>query len=213
MRDQSKEAEVYAQVAKSVAQVRDETGANISIKVTSTAMDDADQERLKEAGVDEVGFNMEVWEEELWPEIVPGKGSYVGRTVWMERLLKAAERFGRGRAFNQQVVGVEMVSGRFEKYADGIKSVLEGIEWSVQNGIQPDTTTWFNTPGSIYEQREVPPTEYFLTVAVERHRILEKYDMYLPVDANPNYTAVCHLCGLLSPDSDFQWLLGLGKGP
>jgi hypothetical protein len=126
----------------------------------------------------------------------------------MERLEQAAARFGRGRSMTQFVVGVEMVSGGFTNYAEAIASVLEGIEWCAQQGIQPDTSTWFNTPGSFYETREVPPTEYFLSIALERHKILEKYDMYLPADAQPNFSAACHRCGYLSPDSDFQWLLG-----
>jgi len=125
--------------------------------------------------------------------------------------VKAASRFGRGRSMTQFVIGVEMVSGHFTNYTDGIASVLGGIEWCAQHGIQPDTSTWFNTPGSFYEQREVPPTEYFLSIALERHKILEKYGMYFPPDAEPNYSAACHRCGYLSPDSDFQWLLGSGE--
>jgi hypothetical protein len=211
LRNQGREAEIYAQVAESLAAVRGERGGNLTLKVMSTAFDDTEQERLREAGVDEVCFNMEVWGEELWPEVVPGKDRTIGRTAWMERLVKAGNRFGRGRAMTQFVVGVEMVSGRFTQYTDGMSSVLEGIEWCAQNGIQPDTSTWFNTPGSLYEQREVPPTEYFLSIALERHKILEKHGMYFPADALPNYSAACHHCGYLSPDSDFQWLLGSGK--
>jgi hypothetical protein len=208
MRDQRKEAGIYARVAESLARVQHQERANVTVKVMSTALDDAGQEQLREAAVDEVCFNMEVWEERLWPEILPGKDRHIGRTVWTQRLLHAAERFGRGRAACQFVVGVEMVSGSFNTYADGIQSVLAGIEWCAQNGIQPDTTIWFNTPGSFYEPRMAPPTEYFLTVALERHKILDKYGMYFPHDARPNYSGACHRCGYLSPDSDFQWLLG-----
>ena len=208
LRNQKREAGIYARVAERVSEVRDERGEELVVKVMSTAFDEPDQEILKGAGVDEVCFNMEVWEERLWPEILPGKERTVGRSAWMERLVKAAELFGRGRSMTQFVVGVEMVSGGFENYGKAIKSVLEGIEWCAQNGIQPDTSTWFNTPGSLYEHREVPPTEYFLSIALERHKILEEYDMYFPADAQPNYSAACHLCGYLSPDSDFQWLIG-----
>lgn len=212
LRNQKREADIYARVMERLAQVRDERGADVSLQVMSTALDDDGQKRLQDAGVDEVCFNMEVWAEELWPEVVPGKAEHIGRKKWMERLLRAAERFGRGRATCQFVVGVEMVSGKFSTYGDAIKSALEGIEWCAANGIQPDTTTWFQTPGSIYEPRKTPPTEYFLTVALERHKILEKYGMYFPLDARPNFSSACHRCGYLSPDSDFQWLLGSGGG-
>ncbi len=211
LRDQKKEAEIFARVGRSLARVRDERGVNISLKVMSTAQDDDGQRHLQDAGVDEVCFNMEVWEERLWPEVVPGKNRYIGRAAWMERLVQAAQRFGRGRAACIFVVGVEMVSGGFASYADGIRSTLAGIEWCAANGIQPDTTTWFNTPGSLYEPRQVPPTEYFLTIAFERHKILEKYGMYFSKDAVPSYSASCHRCGYLSADADFQWLLGSRK--
>jgi hypothetical protein len=210
LRNQKREAGVYARVAERLADVRGERGEELVLKVMSTAFDEPDQEQLREAGVDEVCFNMEVWEEKLWPVIVPGKERAIGRTAWMDRLVRGVDRFGRGRSMTQFVVGVEMVSGGFPNHTEAIKSVLEGIEWCARNGIQPDTSTWFNTPGSLYEQREVPPTEYFLSIALERHKILEKYDMYFPADAQPNYSAACHRCGYLSQDSDFQWLLGSG---
>lgn len=211
LRDQRKEAEIYARVLAALASVRDERDADVTLQAMPTALDDDGQELLRAAGADEISFNMEVWEERLWPEVVPGKDRSIGRTAWLERLERAAERFGRGRAFCQFVVGVEMVSGGFASFDDAIRSVLAGIEWCAERGIQPDTTTWFNTPGSVYEPRQVPPTEYFLTVALERHRILERHGMYLPADARPNYSAACHRCGYLSADADFQWLLGLAS--
>jgi hypothetical protein len=131
----------------------------------------------------------------------------------MDRLQTAVGRFGRGRVFCQFVTGVEMVSGGFATYADGIKSALDGIEWCAQNGIQPRTHIWCNTPGSIYEPRQAPPTEYFLTISLERHRIMQKYRMYFPIGAQPHYSSTCHRCGYLSADSDFQWLLGTPEAP
>lgn len=207
VRDQRKEVGIYADVVESLARVRRRTGANVGFQVMSTAFDEDGQERLQEAGVDEVCFNMEVWEEKLWPQIVPGKDRHIGRGVWMERLCRAVERFGRGRVLCQFVVGVEMVSGGCSTYAEGIRSVLAGVAWCAQNGIQPRTHIWCNTPGSKYEPRSVPPSEYFLAIALEHHRILEKYDMYFPQNARPYYSAACHRCGYLSPDADFQWLL------
>ncbi|MFQ5665561.1 MAG: radical SAM protein [Candidatus Binatia bacterium] len=211
VRDQSKEAGIYADVVQRLSRVRYETRANVAVQVMSTALDDDGQERLQEAGVDEVCFNMEVWEARLWPQIVPGKHRHVGRTAWMQRLCRAVERFGRGRVLCQFVVGVEMVSGGFATYAEAIDSVVTGLEWCAHNGIQPRTHIWCNTPGSLYEPGKVPPTEYFLTVAREHHRLLEKYGMYFPREARPPYSVACHRCGYLSPDADFQWLLRADK--
>ncbi len=157
---------------------------------------------------------MEVWEERLWDEIVPGKQRHIGRRAWMDRLAAAAERFGRGRALCQFVVGVEMVSGAFSSFAEGLRSVIAGFEWCAQNGVQPRSHIWCNTPGSLYEPRPVPPTEYFLTLAREHYRITEKYGMRFPAEYRPPYTASCPRCGYLSADADFAWLLaGAGAEP
>jgi hypothetical protein len=212
LRDQRKEAEIHARVAEGLARVRSEKGVDVTLQVMSAALDDDGQKRLQEAGVDEVCFNMEVWEQRLWPEIVPGKHRHIGRAAWMDRLGKAVDRFGRGRVLCQFVVGVEMVSGGFTTHAEGLKSVIEGIEWCAQNGVQPRTHIWCNTPGSLYEPRQAPPTEYFLSIAIEHHKIMEKYGMYFPRDARPAYSATCHRCGYLSSDADFQWLLESGRG-
>lgn len=206
LRDQRKEAEIFARVSRELARVRDERQPDVAVQVMATALDEEGQDRLKDAGVDEVCFNMEVWEEHLWPEIVPGKNRHIGRANWMQRLAAAVDVFGRGRVFCQFVVGVEMVSGAFERYQDGIASVLSGIEWCAENGIQPATHIWCNTPGAVYEPRQVPPTEYFLTIARERHAILERHGMYFPARAPRTYSASCHRCAYLSSDPDFQWL-------
>lgn len=211
VRDQKKEVEIYARVVGSLARIREEKAANVSLQVMSTAQDEDGQRRLQEAGVDEVCFNMEVWDERLWPEIVPGKERHIGRGAWMKRLQQAAERFGRNAVSCQFVIGVEMVSGGFSTYAEGLKSVLEGIEWCAQNGVNPRTHVWCNTPGSLYEPKAAPPTEYFLTISLERHKILEKYGLNTCEETGRKYTSTCHRCGYLSADADFAWLLGPGE--
>lgn len=207
LKDPSKEAGRYVDVVSAVDRVRRRRGRNTAVQAMSVALGREEQERIRDAGADEISFNMEVWEESLWPEVVPGKSKHVGRGLWMERLLLATEVFGARRACTQFVVGVEKVSPRgFRSLEEGTRSVLEGIEWCCRNGIRPHTTTWFNTPGSVYEEQQAPPTEYFLTVALERHKLMTKYGMYPAAEiATPSY-GQCHHCGYLSTDADFHWL-------
>ena len=207
LRDRSKEAGRYVEVVSEVDRIRRKTGKNTIVQAMSVALGRDEQQRIRDAGADEISFNMEVWEESLWSEIVPGKARDVGRGPWMERLLVAREVFGARRACTQFVVGVEMVSPRgFRSFHEGTRSVLEGIEWCCQNGIRPHTTTWFNTPGSLYEENQPPPTEYFLTIAFERHKLMEKYGMHPAADDATSSYGRCHKSGYLSPDADFHWL-------
>ncbi len=206
LRDAKKEADRYVDVITELDGIRRARKAGTVIQVMSVALPEKEQERVRQAGADEVSFNMEVWEESLWPEVVPGKSRHIGRSDWMERLLVAQQIFGWRRARSRFVVGVEMVSPKgFSRLDEGIRSVLEGFEWCCRNGIQPDTTTWFNTPGSIYEERQVPPTEYFLAVMSERHKLMAGHDMYPPAD-EPASFGHCPTCSYLSADNDFHWL-------
>ena len=149
----------------------------------------------------------------LWGIVWPvHPASSLAQVTYVVRFRLEKSTFLRGEpVFCQFVIGVEMVSGRMASHAEGIKSVLEGVEWCAQNGVQSRTHIWCNTPGSLYEPRPAPPTEYFLTISLERHKILQKYDMYFPAGAWPAYSSTCHRCGYLSADSDFQWLLGTGQ--
>lgn len=211
--DRSKEAGRYAEVVSEVDRIRKEKGKHTIVQVMSVALGREEQQRIHDAGADEVSFNMEVWKESLWPEIVPGKAKDVGRGPWVERLLVAREVFGARRACTQFVVGVEKVSPRgFHSFHEGTQSVLEGIEWCCRNGIRPNTTTWFNTPGSLYEENQPPPTEYFLTIAVERHKLMTKYGMYPPGDEDTPSYGYSLRSGGLSPDADFRWLEILERG-
>jgi hypothetical protein len=175
LKDSKKEADRYIEVISELDRVRRSRNAKTIISAMCSAFPAEDLERMRRAGTDEVSINMEVWEESLWPEILPGKSRQVGRTNWMERLLVAQQIFG------------------------------EGFEWCCQNGIQPDIAIWMNTPGSIYEERQCPPTEYFLTVMSERHKLMVSHDMYPRAGEGGPFNH-CPACTYLSADIDFHWL-------
>jgi hypothetical protein len=206
LKDSKKEADRYVEVISELDRVRRSRNAKTVISPMCSAFPAEDLERMRRAGTDEVSINMEVWEESLWPEILPGKSRQVGRKNWMERLLAAQQVFGRRRARSRFVVGVEIVSPKgFSSLDEGIRSVLDGFEWCCRNGIQPDIAIWMNTPGSVYEERQCPPTEYFLTVMSERHKVMTSYDMY-PRDGEGGPFNHCPACTYLSADIDFHWL-------
>jgi hypothetical protein len=62
---------------------------------------------LREAGWEGVAFNIEVWDERLWPGFVPGKAALVPREQWLRALEHAAQVFGRGKVASVIVAGLE----------------------------------------------------------------------------------------------------------
>ena len=166
------------------------------------ALEEEDTRRLYDLGVATcIAFDMEVWQGDMWPIIVPGKSKFVGRDRWINCLIKAVEIFGRGNVMTNFVAGCEMVPPHgFKDVDEAVNSTLDGFEWLVQRGITPHFTCWSNNPGSKLANVELPPTEYYLKLGIGHHKLLIKYDLSLP-------KARCHDCSSNAPGYDFQRLV------
>ena len=58
--------------------------------------------------VDAACFNLEVWSEDLFSRICPGKHAFVGYSRWIESLENAVGIFGKGRVYTAMVAGIEL---------------------------------------------------------------------------------------------------------
>ncbi len=123
-------------------------------------------EELKEAGWEGVAFNLEVWDERLWPGIVPGKAALMPRERWLGALEYAVQVFGRGNVASVLVAGIEPKS-----------SFLAGVEWMAQRGIHGVPIPWAPTPGSALEGHQTPTAAWHLEVAVKALDLWEKYGL------------------------------------
>jgi hypothetical protein len=171
-----KEAHLYLRAIEAILKA---TGDLEEITLVPQALDEDDQKRLKDAGVTNVMQDMEVWDEGLWPVVVPGKLKAVGRDKWLERLVKSVEIFGKGRAASNIVAGIEMVPAQgFKTTEEAIASNLEAFEWMLRHDIVPFFTFWSVLPGSQFKRGDVPSVEYFLTLGEGLHKLMLKYDMY-----------------------------------
>lgn len=187
LRDRTKECELYI---KFVEEIRKQTGHEHDVlwgEVISQALEPADAERLKRAGIQAVCWNLEVWEPRLFEIITPGKAHTVGRDTWLRCLREAVGIFGRGNVCSSFVGGVEMVQPEgFGSMDEGLASALGGFEWLLQHGIVPRFNIWSNVRRSIFEKRALPPTEYALQLGEGRHKLMLQYDMY------PHATCNCY---------------------
>ena len=152
----------------------------------STAYDKGLALKLKEAGVDKVLWNIEVWDEELFKIICPGKSKFVGRVNWLKRLKEAVEVFGVGNVYCNFVGGFEYAwNPGFGNMEDAVMSSVKGFEWLLENSIIPGFSFFFGTniPNSPCSKLAPPPTEYYLELALQRHNLMLEYGMEDPTVA------------------------------
>jgi hypothetical protein len=99
--------------------------------------------RIRDAGIQIYHPNFEVWDRGLFGILCPGKDSYIGRDVWIRRILDAAGIFGPENVIPNFVAGVEMARPLgFPSVDEAIRSTSEGLEFFMSKGICPRFTVW-----------------------------------------------------------------------
>lgn len=110
-------------------------------------------ELLCRSGISSVAFNLEIWDEDLFNKICPGKAERVGRKRWIESLFEARDLLKPARALTSFVVGLEPS-----------KSFLEGIEYLSSNGVFPIMSPFIPMVGTAYEGAEPPRADWMWDV-------------------------------------------------
>ncbi|MBI5508258.1 MAG: hypothetical protein HY903_05850 [Deltaproteobacteria bacterium] len=121
---------------------------------------------LKEAGFEGVAFNLEIWNEALWPGIVPGKQHLLPRDGWLRALEHAVGVFGKGNVASVLVAGIEPA-----------RSYLEGVEWMAERGIHAVPIPWTPAPGSAFEGHQTPTAAWHLDLTVRVLELWEKHGL------------------------------------
>lgn len=186
------------------------------IQIFSQAFDEEDQRDLKALGATNILFNLEVWNEWLWPELLPGKSKAVGREEWIRRLTMAVDIFGRGHVGTGFVGGYECAPRPgFLSRDEALKSYLEGFELLIERGIVPWFTVWTAVPmvGG-FEIDDPPPSEFYLRLGQGLHELLEKHGVYPDLGfpsmgVNPPSLGLdCYYCFSMSFTRDYPRLIG-----
>jgi len=208
-----KEARIYKKCLEAIIE---RNGPAEEIQIFSQAFDEEDQKDLKKMGATTVIFNMEVWNERLWPELLPGKVKAIGREEWISRLTKAVAIFGRGRVGCGFVGGFECAPRPgFLTRDEALKSYIEAFEFLIKRGIVPWFTVWTAAPlvGG-FQADDPPPTEFYLRLGQELHELLEKYGVYTDLGfprmgVNPPTLGMyCYYCFSMQFMRDYPRLIG-----
>lgn len=120
-------------------------------------------EYLCSTGISSVAFNLEIWDEELFKQICPGKDRRVGRERWIESLKEARDLLKPARALSSFVVGLEPE-----------ESVLEGINYLSSEGIWPIMSPFIPMVGTEYEGKQAPSADWVWRVHEKATDIIYK---------------------------------------
>ncbi|MDO8670977.1 MAG: hypothetical protein Q7O66_06045 [Dehalococcoidia bacterium] len=171
-------------------------------------------QRLKDAGISSISMNIEVWDRQLFEEVCPGKALNRGYDRYLEAFHNAVDIFGWGSVGTNQPGGVTLMpeNGHLT-WQEARDSQIEGIRWQIKNGVFPMLETLVLGVGSIYgddpaNQAKLPPTDYYLDIAIAHHEACKEFDMYqrmnrllyCPLDCPP--FAYCGQLGMVEEAGD-----------
>lgn len=121
-------------------------------------------EKYKEAGYSAISSNLEIWDENIFKTICPGKEQICGgRQNWLNALKHEVEVFGRGNVRTVFVAGIEPKS-----------TLLEGLEYVTELGVVPYVSHWLPNPGSELEGHRAPTAEWYMDVYQKTYTLLKK---------------------------------------
>lgn len=145
---------------------------NISdeILVYTTPPDEPhDIDKVFEKGADRVACDIEVWNEELFKQICPGKDRFIGRERQLKTLLHISEKYGRNKACSAFVVGLEPV-----------ESFLSGAEYLASHGIVPIASIWIPHGRPVLGLDQAPGLSYYRQLRDGLAMIYDKYECEPP---------------------------------
>jgi hypothetical protein len=184
----------YAELARRVQAVN---GNRIPVTCGSGALPEESLRLLHGEGlVDAVSFNLEIWSEELFARICPGKHRYVGYQNWIAYLEKALELWGDGRVYSAMVAGVEIDPEIGLSVEEAAEIAVRGADDLCSRGIAPTYSLYWPRPGRDYPMHLKNLREYFTHLQrgyqeIRRARGIELWEGFM-----------CHRCAYMQIECD-----------
>lgn len=192
--DWREEGERYLQLARSVQEV---VQHRIPVTLGSGALPMDQLRQFKQEGlVDAACFNLEVWSEELFSKVCPGKNEFVGYTRWIESLENAVEVFGRGRVYSAMVAGIELEPDYGMTWEQASDLVIAGARDLCARGIIPIYSLYWPVGGRGHPEYLPRLRAFFETLNVAYHNIRRDHDLEIWDGF------MCHKCAYMQLECD-----------
>jgi len=140
-------------------------------------------ERMRAAGIDNLGMHLEVVEPEVRAQIMPGKAS-VSTEFYFEAFEAAVKVFGWGQVSTYLLAGL----------GDSFETLVKTSERLIQIGVYPFVVPFVPISGTPLEHHSAPPSEFMFAV----------YDLRQSGMASTEMKAGCAKCGACSAIAQFE---------
>ena len=127
----------------------------------SPAKGEDDAKRYHDAGINAIGFSMEIWDEKLYRAICPGKSDGTSHEEFVRAIEKAVKVFGEGNVYAVFVMGLEPR-----------ESLLKGVKELTARGANVVPFVWSPNPGSKLEGHRAPTSKWYVEAALEAAEIV-----------------------------------------
>lgn len=153
-------------------------------QVNSTALSERQLIRLyEETGLTSYTTDLEVFDEEIFKWVCPGKAAHISFGEWKKRLYQAVEIFGKGQVNTGIVSGVELATPYgFKTEEEALKADFETAEELASHGVGLKHDVWNVVPNSIFFKQTTPSLDYYVRLTKGFYEIMQKYGISAEMD-------------------------------
>lgn len=124
--------------------------------------------KYKRAGINEIAFNIEIWDRSIAKKIMPGKGQ-ISLEIYLSVLKAATELWGTtGNVRTALIVGL-----------NNSETLFEGIQILCENGIQPMLSVFRPMKNTKLESFVPPTNKVLLSIYEKAQNICGQYNLKL----------------------------------
>ncbi|WP_405234320.1 radical SAM protein [Lentisalinibacter salinarum] len=194
--DPAQEGERFLKLARAAQAANPD---NIPVTLGSGALPDEILRQFHEEGlVDAVCFNLEVWSEDLFSRVCPGKHRYVGYGRWIESLEQAVSLWGRGRVYSAMVAGIELEPEFDMEWREAADLAVRGVEDLCSRGIIPIYSLYYPVGGKDRSDYQSRLRNYF------EHLVLNYRDIRRRHGLSVWQGFMCHRCAYMQLECDLD---------
>jgi hypothetical protein len=152
----------------------------------------------REGTVDFVCQNLEIWSEDLFAKICPGKQRFVGYQRWLRSLEHAVSLWGRGRVYSAMVAGIELEPEHGMTWEQAADLAIEGAAELCRRGVLPIYSLYWPTGGRDHPDYYSRLRQYFARLNLGYKAIRDQAG--LAVDTG----FMCHRCAYMQLECDID---------
>lgn len=196
MTDPAEEGERFLQLARAVQTV---VQRRIPVALGSGAIPANQLQTFHdEQLVDFVCFNLEVWPEELFEQICPGKQDFVGFDNWLMSLEQAVALWGEGNVYSAMVAGIELEPEFGYDWEQAADMAVQGAIDLCDRGVLPIYSLYWPTGGRDHPDYFSRLRNYFERLNLGYQDIRERTGLHVADGF------MCHRCAYMQLECDLD---------